>query len=129
MAGAKPNTPQWDPPSPMGGRRPMWGPPSDVGAGFRLAGQLQTGSGPQPVKVACWTMKTAVAFYLAGVLAGLVLVDGRPATRIGLALLWPLGPLAFLVTIAGLVLAAMLAFPIFGVVAAAVAAITWWVVR
>jgi hypothetical protein len=74
-------------------------------------------------------MKLVLAFYLAGVLAGLVLVDGRPATRIGLALAWPLGPLAFIVTIAGLVLAAMIAFPIFGAVAAAAAAITWWLAR
>jgi hypothetical protein len=76
-----------------------------------------------------WTMKLVVAFYLAGVLAGLVLVDGRPATRIGLALLWPLGPLAFIVTIAGLFVAAMLAFPIFGAMVAVAAALTWWVVR
>jgi hypothetical protein len=71
-------------------------------------------------------MKIALTFYLAGVLAGLVLVDGRPATRIGLALVWPLGPLAFIVTIAGLFIAAMLAFPIFGAIVAVAAALTWW---
>jgi hypothetical protein len=45
--------------------------------------------------------------YLAGVLVGLVLVDGRPATRLTLALLWPLGPAAFLVTVVILVLAGL----------------------
>jgi hypothetical protein len=44
-----------------------------------------------------------VAIYLAGVVIGLALVDGRPAVRLGLALLWPLGPLAFVVTLAVLV--------------------------
>jgi len=45
-----------------------------------------------------------------GVLVGLWRTDGPPATRLMMALLWPIGPLAFLVTISGLVVAALIAF-------------------
>jgi hypothetical protein len=48
--------------------------------------------------------------YVIGVLVGLWRTDGPPATKLTLALLWPLGPLAFLVTISGLVIAAAIAF-------------------
>ena len=47
--------------------------------------------------------------YVIGVLVGLWQTDGPPATKLTLALLWPLGPLAFLVTISGLVIAAAIA--------------------
>jgi hypothetical protein len=67
--------------------------------------------------------------YLAGVILGALVIDGRPLTRIGLALLWPLGPLAFLVTVAGLLVVAAIAFPAFGAVLAAAAAAAWWVLR
>lgn len=48
--------------------------------------------------------------YLAGVAFGLVMTDARPLTRIALALLWPLGPIAFLVTVTLLLTVAPLAF-------------------
>ena len=63
--------------------------------------------------------------YLAGVAVGLGMGDSRPPVRVGLALLWPLGPLAFVVTLAGLLLASLIAFPLVGVIAAAVVAIVW----
>jgi hypothetical protein len=44
------------------------------------------------------------------VLVGLWRTDGPPATKVTLALLWPLGLLAFLITISGLVLVAAIAF-------------------
>ena len=71
-----------------------------------------------------WTYAAAV--YVAGVTLGLIVIDApRPGVRIGLALLWPLGPLAFVVTLGVLVVAAMIAFPAFG--AAVVAgALAWW---
>lgn len=65
--------------------------------------------------------------YLIGVAIGVFSVDGRAATRIGLALAWPLGPLAFVVTIGGLILVAAIAFPVFGVVLAAAAATAAWI--
>jgi len=45
-----------------------------------------------------------------GVLIGVWRTDGSPATKLTLALLWPLGPVAFFITIAGLLLAAPIAF-------------------
>ena len=64
--------------------------------------------------------------YLAGVAIGLVATRGGIASRIGLAVLWPLGPLAFVVTSAGLLVVAGVAFPPFGVVLAAAIAAVWW---
>ena len=48
-----------------------------------------------------------------------VATQGGAATRLGLALLWPLGPLAFLITVAGLLVVAAIAFPLFGILLAA----------
>lgn len=60
--------------------------------------------------------------YGAGVLIGLVRIDGPPAARIGLALLWPLGLIAFAATLAVLVAASLAAFPLFGAAVLAAAA-------
>jgi hypothetical protein len=67
--------------------------------------------------------------YLVGVVIGVLAVDGGPATRVGLALLWPLGPLAFIATVAGLLVVAGIAFPIFGVPLAGAVAFAWWVLK
>ena len=70
--------------------------------------------------------------YLAGVAVGLVAIDARGPARLGLALLWPLGPIAFVVTITVLLLALPIAFPIVGtavlalLIAALVIAWKWW---
>ena len=64
--------------------------------------------------------------YALGVIAGLVLTDARPSARIGLALAWPIGPLAFVVVIAGLLLASLYLFPIFGAMVAVGIAAGWW---
>lgn len=48
--------------------------------------------------------------YLAGVVWGLVMTDARPVQRVVLSLLWPIGPLAFVVTVAILLLAMPVAF-------------------
>ncbi|HEU4693158.1 MAG TPA: hypothetical protein VFS23_32570 [Vicinamibacterales bacterium] len=55
-------------------------------------------------------MRVLLTAYVIGVLVGLWRVDGPPVTKLTLALLWPLGPLAFLITISGLVIAALIAF-------------------
>ncbi len=70
-----------------------------------------------------------LALYVAGVAWGLIMIDARPAARIGLALLWPLGPLAFVLTIAVLLAAALIAYPAFGVAALLAAGLAWWVSR
>ena len=64
--------------------------------------------------------------YVAGIVAGLIFTDARPLTRLGLAVAWPLAPLAFVAVVSLLLIAALYIFPVFGaVVAAGVAA--WWV--
>lgn len=60
--------------------------------------------------------------YGAGVLVGLWRADASLAGRVGLALLWPLGPLAFLTTLAVLVAASLVAFPLWGAAVLAAAA-------
>jgi hypothetical protein len=72
---------------------------------------------------------TPVLVYAAGVAVGLWRVDGSPAARITLALLWPLAIVAAIVTVAILVLAAMVLFPLVGVAGVSVAALIWWLVR
>jgi hypothetical protein len=69
----------------------------------------------------------ALAIYAIGVAAGLVLTDASPLARMVIALLWPLGAAAFVVTVSILFVAAMLVFPVFGVLvlAAGVAAWIW----
>jgi hypothetical protein len=67
--------------------------------------------------------------YLVGVIVGLVATQGGPGTRLLLAVLWPLGPLAFLITIGGLLIVAAIAFPVFGVILAAGMATVWWLWR
>ena len=71
-------------------------------------------------------MNVLLAIYVAGVALGLLMIDARPLTRTGLAVLWPLGPLAFLVTISILLLASLIAFPMFGVGVAMMAVLLWW---
>jgi hypothetical protein len=67
-----------------------------------------------------------LAIYAIGVAIGLALTDARPLARASIALLWPLGIVTFVVTIVTLLAAAMLVFPVFGVVVLA-AAVTAWV--
>ena len=69
------------------------------------------------------------AIYMAGVLIGLLATQGGVATRLALALLWPLGPLAFFITVAGLLVVAAIAFPVFGFILAAAVASAWWFLR
>jgi L-ascorbate metabolism protein UlaG (beta-lactamase superfamily) len=59
--------------------------------------------------------------YIVGVVIGLLTTDARGMTRVALALLWPLGPLAFLVTLTTLFLASVVAFPMFGAIVIALA--------
>ena len=55
-------------------------------------------------------MNTALAIYLAGVVVGLWRTDAPWPTRLMLSLLWPIGPLAFVVTVAILLAATPIAF-------------------
>jgi hypothetical protein len=55
-------------------------------------------------------VNTALAIYLTGGIIGLWRTDGPWPTRVLLALLWPIGPLTFVVVVAILLAAAPIAF-------------------
>ena len=55
-------------------------------------------------------MNTFLAVYFAGVAIGLWRTDAAWPTRLLLSVLWPIGPLAFVIVVAILVAAAPLAF-------------------
>ena len=67
-----------------------------------------------------------LAVYVSGVAWGLIMIDARPASRLGLALLWPFGPLAFVLTIAILFAASLVAYPVVGVGILIAAGVMWW---
>jgi len=67
-----------------------------------------------------------LTLYLIGVVIGLVRLDGPIATKIGVALVWPLGLAAFVVTITMLVGVAAIAFPLFGTVLVAALVAAWF---
>jgi hypothetical protein len=67
-----------------------------------------------------------VTIYVVGVAWGLMVIDARPAQKIALAILWPLGPLAFAVTITLLLAASLIAFPVWGVTAVIAAGLVSW---
>jgi hypothetical protein len=68
----------------------------------------------------------AALVYGAGVVTGLLAIDARPATRLGLALLWPLGPAAFVVTLTVLLAASLIAYPIVAGAALLAATLAWF---
>ena len=70
-------------------------------------------------------MITFLSIYAAGVAAALWGTDAPAPARLVMSLLWPLGPLAFLLTVTLLVAASLIAFPVIGVVVAG-GALTWW---
>jgi hypothetical protein len=67
----------------------------------------------------------ALTIYALGVAVGLLFTDARPLTRTVIALAWPLGPLAFAVTIAVLLVAGMFVFPAFGIAVVVAVAAGW----
>lgn len=71
-----------------------------------------------------WTAVLIV--YGAGVAIGLVLIDEPFPARLGVAAIWPLGPMAFVVTITVLLLVLPIALPRAAIVLAILAAAFWW---
>ena len=51
-------------------------------------------------------MWVVIAIYVVGAIAGVLFTDAKPLMRIGFALAWPIGPLAFAVVVPGLVFSA-----------------------
>ena len=70
-------------------------------------------------------MDGLLILYLAGVALALVLTDAHPILRVVLAVLWPIGPVAFAATVALLLAASLIAFPVVGFLAGAAGAL-WW---
>lgn len=58
----------------------------------------------------------ALLIYAVGAVVGLVLADAPPRARVALALLWPIGPAAFAVTLSVLLAASVTAFPLVGAI-------------
>lgn len=74
-------------------------------------------------------MQAALVAYLTGVIIGVWRTDGPPSAKLLHAVCWPLGPLAFAVTIGVLLAASLVAFPAFGAAVAVGAGALWWLVR
>jgi hypothetical protein len=70
-------------------------------------------------------VKLVWAIYVAGALIALWRTDARLPTRVAVAVLWPLGPLAFVITVAILLAASLIAFPLVAGAIAIVAAAAW----
>ncbi len=70
-------------------------------------------------------MTAAVVVYLIGVGLGIVYGDATPAARIVYALLWPIGIASFVVTLAVLFVASLIAFPMFAATLLAASVIFW----
>ena len=64
--------------------------------------------------------------YVVGVVWCLLLSDAKPGARFVLAVLWPIGPLAFVVTLTILIAAAVIAYPLVMVPVAVAVAALWW---
>ena len=72
-------------------------------------------------------MRVAIGLYLAGVAVALWRTDAAWPTRTAVAVLWPLGPAAFLITVSILLAASLIAFPLAGaLVAAGALLLAWW---
>lgn len=74
-------------------------------------------------------MIAALIVYAAGVLLALWRTDASWPIRIAMAILWPIGPLAFIVTVSILLAASVIAFPLFGAGVAVAGVLAWWVLR
>jgi predicted branched-subunit amino acid permease len=55
-------------------------------------------------------VRAILTFYFIGVMIGFWRTDEKPLKRLALAVLWPIGPLAFVVTVAVLIAASPFAF-------------------
>lgn len=70
-------------------------------------------------------MRYLLILYVVGVLIALWRTDASWPGRTGLALLWPIGPLAFIVTVGTLLGASLIAFPVVGAMVAGAILLGW----
>ena len=71
-------------------------------------------------------MEVAAGLYLVGVAIALWRTDASWPIRTAVALMWPLGPAAFIVTVLILIAASTIAFPMVGALVVAGALLSWW---
>ena len=72
-------------------------------------------------------MQLLGAIYIVGALLAVWRTDARWPTRVARAAVWPVGPVAFVVTVTILLAASLIAFPLVaGTIALAGAAALWW---
>jgi hypothetical protein len=64
--------------------------------------------------------------YVAGIVWGFLMTDARSAARVDLALLWPIGPLAFIGTVTILLAVSLVAAPAFGAAVLLASTGVWW---
>ena len=65
--------------------------------------------------------------YVLGVAWCLLMSDARAVDRVVLAILWPLGPIAIVVTVGILLIASAVAYPMIGVpLLVGIALVVWW---
>ena len=74
------------------------------------------------------TVWIAIGGYVVGVLVALWRTDAAWPIRAAVALLWPIGPAAFILTVLLLLAASTIAFPVVGALVAVSALLAaWWV--
>jgi hypothetical protein len=73
-------------------------------------------------------MSAFLAIYLLGVAIGLAVMRDPLAARLGTALVWPLGPVAFVIVLAILLAASAVLWPVAVLGAAAVLSAIVWLV-
>jgi hypothetical protein len=73
-------------------------------------------------------LSTLFAIYLLGVAIGLAVMRDPIGARLGTALVWPLGPVAFVIVLAILLAASAILWPVAALAAAAVLSAIVWLV-
>jgi hypothetical protein len=71
-------------------------------------------------------MRVALGIYLLGVVLALWRTDAAWPVRAAVAMLWPVGPAAFIATVLLLIGASTIAFPAVGILVAAGGLVAWW---
>ncbi len=71
-------------------------------------------------------VRVALGIYVLGAALALWRTDAGWPVRAAVAVLWPLGPAAFIATILLLLAASTIAFPAVGALVAAAALLAWW---
>ena len=71
---------------------------------------------------------TYAAVYIIGILVGLAVMRDRWPARLATALVWPLGPIAFVLVISLLLVVSAILWPVLILGAAAVAGLIFWAI-